>query len=914
MEHYSSFNIQLRRELTARAVMNKKIKMLKSDIDGNNKKIYDVDKEIKRVKKLIRKRKQKNRNYIDLSLRLIEIKNSKIHLKNDIDALNQISSHVEDVKEEVKLKIKQLRNKIKNLPRENPFDFTEYINKQKEESEIDLGLFLELAEENKIIYTQVPINTLIEDMEKLKNCFFTNGYFSLGEEGEIDTNRLFKNSDELAKFIDKILDKYDDHPSIYYTGNIYRYFRNYKRINRSDHGKGANEFNNIEEYNGKNCYIPSGNGCFLKCINYIFDKDFSIEYFQFIKSYKRRQNVMARCRIPEFCKRYKKDIGIYDLNSKRILPWTVKQKKICVYIHKNHYCVIWKKNRKDSLLNGVQEIENNFKYVKNKINEDNLKQRILYRFPKHEPINQLENVFVFDLETHNDQEFAETYAAGLYDINHLHDKWDRDLTPDDLVIERKNVTIFDASNGNCVMNMLKHILENYDGDERTYVDKDGDEIVSSYRLLLVAHNSSGFDSWVVLNSLIKDITELKIIKTARGLISLSFRCGFKTINRVEVPQYVTFTCSKSHIKGSLEKIGREYNLQPELLKGEIDHSVINKNNFVKLRHFWEPYLVSDVLCLDFIYARHSMEMQKMSGFGIKDCLTEASLGWKCFGTYNKDREFYTFNDKYVRDFIRKSIKGGRVGAFNTYFESNQSEEILNTIKTHLKINDNEISNIIDEYLKYITTKRKEYTLAFENGEKDYRKISKKELDKVLKRKLGELEISKELQKINKDDLIVSYDFNSLYPSAQIDKNSTRPKIETAYPFKKHMIDAICYLFNSGKWNQLNRSAFLTIKYHNPENLIFQHLPIKEKINNPYKNDRLEEVKRMRNGIIIDTLTSIDIVEIVKYGGEILHIYEGFFCHNLEFNPYTEFVTNMFQKRDLFKSQGKGLLQNLAKKI
>ena len=71
---------------------------------------------------------------------------------------------------------------------------------------------------------------------------------------------------------------------------------------------------------------------------------------------------------------------------------------------------------------------------------------------------------------------------------------------------------------------------------------------------------------------------------------------------------------------------------------------------------------------------------------------------------------------------------------------------------------------------------------------------------------------------------------------------------------------------------------------------------------------------MRNGIIIDTLTSIDIVEIVKYGGEVLEVYEGFFCYNLEYNPYTEFVTDMFQKRDLFKSQGKDLLQNLAKKI
>ena len=334
----------------------------------------------------------------------------------------------------------------------------------------------------------------------------------------------------------------------------------------------------------------------------------------------------------------------------------------------------------------MNEIERNFTYVKNKIKENNLKQRIRYRCPKHETIDHLENVFVFDLETHNDEEIAEAYAAGLYDVNRLRDKWDRDLTGDELVLEKQNVTVFDASNGNCVMNMLKYISENYEGDGRTYIVKDGDEIVSSYRLLLVAHNSSGFDSWVVLNSLIKEITDLKIIKTGRGLISLSFRCGVKTVITVKVPQYVKFTCSKSHIKGSLEKIGNEYGLQPELLKGEIEHSVINKINFVVLKHIWEPYLKLDVLCLAFIYARHSMEMQKMSGFGIKDCLTEASLGWRCFGTFNKNKEFYTFNDKYVRDFIRKSINGGRVGAFNRFFESKQCEEILKIIKKHLKIN------------------------------------------------------------------------------------------------------------------------------------------------------------------------------------------------------------------------------------
>ena len=65
--------------------------------------------------------------------------------------------------------------------------------------------------------------------------------------------KFFKDTNELAKFIDKILDKNDDHPSLYYTGNFYRYF---KQVNRSEHGRGANKLNNILECEGKNCYIP----------------------------------------------------------------------------------------------------------------------------------------------------------------------------------------------------------------------------------------------------------------------------------------------------------------------------------------------------------------------------------------------------------------------------------------------------------------------------------------------------------------------------------------------------------------------------------------------------------------------------------------------------------------------------------
>ena len=75
---------------------------------------------------------------------------------------------------------------------------------------------------------------------------------------------------------------------------------------------------------------------------------------------------------------------------------------------------------------------------------------------------------------------------------------------------------------------------------------------------------------------------------------------------------------------------------------------------------------------------------------------------------------------------------------------------------------------------------------------------------------------------------------------------------------------------------------------------------------------MEEINTIRKGLKIETLTSVDIVEIVSCG--VLEFFEGFFCRNLEYNPYTKFVTNMFDKRYSFKTQAKDLFQNLAKRL
>ena len=84
------------------------------------------------------------------------------------------------------------------------------------------------------------------------------------------------------------------------------------------------------------------------------------------------------------------------------------------------------KNRRDCLLNWAKEMEIIFKNVEKKRNENNLSQRIRYWFPKRKTIDHLEKMFLFELETYKDQEFAETYAAGLFVVNRLQDSCDRD--------------------------------------------------------------------------------------------------------------------------------------------------------------------------------------------------------------------------------------------------------------------------------------------------------------------------------------------------------------------------------------------------------------------------------------------------------------------------------------------------------
>ena len=61
-----------------------------------------------------------------------------------------------------------------------------------------------------------------------------------------------------------------------------------------------------------------------------------------------------------------------------------------------------------------------------------------------------------------------------------------------------------------------------------------------------------------------------------------------------------------------------------------------------------------------------------------------------------------------------------------------------------------------------------------------------------------------------------------------DEMSIYPRIATGYAFTPDMNNDLVEKFDNQTFTQ--GSAILKIKYHNPRNLIVQHIPVKEKEN------------------------------------------------------------------------------------
>ena len=321
-----------------------------------------------------------------------------------------------------------------------------------------------------------------------------------------------------------------------------------------------------------------------------------------------------------------------------------------------------------------------------------------------------------------------------------------------------------------------------------------------------------------------------------------------------------------HIKKSLRKIGVRYKLQKGLLKKQKEHDEFYEDTWESRKNEGLPYVKNDVLSTAFCYARYTMGMEELTGFGMENSLTLPSLANKYFNSLRdeNDEPSYTYTVPFMRNFVRQSIKGGRCNALKQHFNSENSDEVFNFVSKELNVNGN-ICEILEKYLKFSNKNEKQYAKDFDSKHDDYRDIDQEAKTDYFSKKLNMLPTHKELTELDSKKTQMDYDAKSLYPSAMWDENSVYHKIESGFCFKPHMKDIYVEAFNNQTFNQNgDESAILRIKYYNTPDLIFQHLPVKGKV-------KKIEVNRMRNGYIIDTLTSIDIQEIVKIGGKVIEI-------------------------------------------
>ena len=210
-------------------------------------------------------------------------------------------------------------------------------------------------------------------------------------------------------------------------------------------------------------------------------------------------------------------------------------------------------------------------------------------------------------------------------------------------------------------------------------------------------------------------------------------------------------------------------------------------------------------------------------------------------------------------------------------------------------------------MNFLNKYEKQYAKEFDSKYDVDQNVDQKEKEKYVNKKRNMLSIHKELAKLDSNFTQMDYDATSLYPSAMWDKNSVNPKIETGFAYKPHMNNVYIEAFNNQTFNQGgDESAILTIKYYNPPDLIFQHLPVKEKV-------KKIEVNRKRNGYIVDTLTSVDIQEIVKIGGKVIEIYEGvIYRENFRISLFRKVIRKMFALRQKYKDKKNDLLRGLVK--
>ena len=195
-----------------------------------------------------------------------------------------------------------------------------------------------MASSDKIYVTGLNLHEhKNENLQDYTGDFELNGLMIIGPV-EHKTNNRFKNRVDFERYKNAI-DIDDDSEDVIFTGYFFKLnTSHFNVVKRSVFVKVTNYMQEIVDYHGQNCYIPTSVHCFIKCIKYFTKNDYTEEFFTFFRSKKYRFGVVTSARIQPFCRRFNIKIGYF--NGKKIWPRTITQKKLALKIHNNLFCLV----------------------------------------------------------------------------------------------------------------------------------------------------------------------------------------------------------------------------------------------------------------------------------------------------------------------------------------------------------------------------------------------------------------------------------------------------------------------------------------------------------------------------------------------------------------------------------------------
>ena len=149
----------------------------------------------------------------------------------------------------------------------------------------------------------------------------------------------------------------------------------------------------------------------------------------------------------------------------------------------------------------------------------------------------------------------------------------------------------------------------------------------------------------------------------KGNIELKIFNGYVQNNKKQVPQYLHFTYGDTHLK-CMKKIGNFFKLQKEVVKTEMVHDEKDGDIYLKKKNELMDFVKQEVLCTSFSYARFNKATEEITGFSTKAVYQQRGWVWRYFHKMRDeiDEAIYTYNAKYIRVFVRRSMKGRRVCA------------------------------------------------------------------------------------------------------------------------------------------------------------------------------------------------------------------------------------------------------------